>query len=551
MNLQDVRTDKQLRAMAVEIAQSWVGIREGSEGHKVILGIYNNHKPLARSYKVKTTDAWCATTVSAIYIVLEMTDFAPTECSCTRMIELYKAKGQFIEDDNYVPTYGDILMYDWEDNGVGDNKGAPNHVGIVEKVVNGKITVIEGNYSNRVKRRVLSVGGKYIRGYCIPDYEGKVKEILKAMIPRNTTFLVCLDAAHGNDTDGKCVPYALDKKTPSAWSLNDRVCDYIAERANRYEGFGIVRVDDPDGSEDVDLYQRYYIANMLNADFYLNINHTLNKGTPWDGGGITALCSKGSNISPAWRDALYDAVINAGGISGKKDKQNYTVLTETDIAAVVMECGYMDSRVDYPIIKTDSYAKKIGYAMADCIARRAGLKVRKDCFIDVPKGAYYDNALYWAVENGITDGVTANTFAPNQNCNRAQTVTMLWRMSGCDKASNKLPFVDIAEDAFYYKAIAWAYSKGISIGVDDKHYKPNAVCNRAQIVTMLYRMANCPSVTGYSCPFVDVKKPDFYYEAVLWAYKNGIIKGVDSTHFAPKNPCKRCELVEILYRYSH
>lgn len=211
----------------------------------------------------------------------------------------------------------------------------------------------------------------------------------------------------------------------------------------------------------------------------------------------------------------------------------------------------MDSRVDYPIIKTDSYAKKIGYAMADCIAKRAGLKTKKDYFIDVPKSVYYNEALYWAVENGITDGVTANTFAPIQNCNRAQVITMLWRMDGCEKVSNKLPFIDIAEGAFYYKAIAWAYSKGISIGVDDKHYKPNAVCNRAQIVTMLYRMANCPSVAGYSCPFVDVKKSDFYYEAVLWAYKNGIIKGVDSTHFAPMNPCKRCELVEILYRYSH
>ena len=160
MNLKDVRTEKQLRAMAVEIAQSWVGILEGSEGHKVIIGIYNNQKNLPRSYKLKVTDSWCAGTTSAIFIVLEMTEYAPTECSCPYMVKKYQAKGQWIEDDKYIPMFGDVIMYDWEDDGVGDNKGAPNHVGIVEKVVNGKITVIEGNYSNRVKRRVLSVGGR-------------------------------------------------------------------------------------------------------------------------------------------------------------------------------------------------------------------------------------------------------------------------------------------------------------------------------------------------------------------------------------------------------
>lgn len=155
----------------VKQAKAWLGYNEKDGTHKQIIDVYNSHKPLARGYKVKYTDAWCATFVSAVSVKLGYTDIIPTECSCNKMIELVKKLGAWVENENRTPNPGDILFYDWEDNGVGDNTGRSDHVGIVEKVSNGKITVIEGNYKNAVTRRVLSVNGKYIRGYCVPKYD--------------------------------------------------------------------------------------------------------------------------------------------------------------------------------------------------------------------------------------------------------------------------------------------------------------------------------------------------------------------------------------------
>jgi len=120
---------------------------------------------------VQYDDEWCATFLSSVAVELGYTDIIPTECSCSKMLELFKAKGIWVESDTRKPTPGDIVFYDWEDSGKGDNKGAPNHVGIVEKVSGSTITVIEGNYDQEVKRRTIQVGGKYIRGYGVPKYD--------------------------------------------------------------------------------------------------------------------------------------------------------------------------------------------------------------------------------------------------------------------------------------------------------------------------------------------------------------------------------------------
>lgn len=167
-------------------ALAWLGKNEKDGSHKEIIDIYNAHKPLARGYKVKckangdgVNDAWCATTVSAVAIKLGYTDIIPTECSCNEMIKLFKKLGVWVENDSITPNPGDIIFYDWEDNGVGDNTGSANHTGIVEKVVGGTITVIEGNYGNAVKRRTLKVNGKYIRGYGMPKYDAEPAKVTK------------------------------------------------------------------------------------------------------------------------------------------------------------------------------------------------------------------------------------------------------------------------------------------------------------------------------------------------------------------------------------
>lgn len=159
----------------VDQAKAWLGKNEKDGSHKEIIDVYNSHRPLARGYKVSYTDAWCATFVSAVASQLGYTDIIPTECSCNKMIELFKNLGVWVENENRTPNPGDILFYDWEDDGKGDNTGRSDHVGIVEKVEGNTITVIEGNYSNSVKRRTLAVNGKYIRGYAVPKYDAEVK----------------------------------------------------------------------------------------------------------------------------------------------------------------------------------------------------------------------------------------------------------------------------------------------------------------------------------------------------------------------------------------
>lgn len=179
----------------VALAQSWVGKKESNGTHKSIIDIYNSYKPHPRGYKMTYNDPWCAATISAISIKLGYTKIMPVECSCSKMIELYQKLGSWVEADNRKPIPGDIVFYDWDDSGKGDNKGSADHVGVVEKVVDNKITVIEGNYSNAVKRRVIDVNGKYIRGYAVPKYTAEPKKTTKSI---DTLAKEVLDGKWGN-----------------------------------------------------------------------------------------------------------------------------------------------------------------------------------------------------------------------------------------------------------------------------------------------------------------------------------------------------------------
>jgi len=159
------------RQVIVDKMRSWVGCHEGDSTHKHIIDTYNAHKPLPRGYKVKYTDSWCATTVSAAAIECGYTDIIPLECSCQQMIDLYKVMGIWVENDSYVPSPGDVIFYDWQDSGVGDNVGWSDHVGVVEKCDGNIIVAIEGNNKDGVNRRSIQVNGKYIRGYGVPRYD--------------------------------------------------------------------------------------------------------------------------------------------------------------------------------------------------------------------------------------------------------------------------------------------------------------------------------------------------------------------------------------------
>lgn len=176
-------TEKDLRQQFVAAAESFLGYNEADKSHRKIIDIYNAHKPLAQGYKVSYVDEWCATFVSVAAIQSGLTAIMPTECSCGRMIELHKELGSWQENEAITPEVGDLIMYDWGDNGVGDSVGWPEHVGIVCEIGAGWLKIIEGNLSNSVKYRWIADNGKFIRGYCKPDFASAAAGAKPVQIP--------------------------------------------------------------------------------------------------------------------------------------------------------------------------------------------------------------------------------------------------------------------------------------------------------------------------------------------------------------------------------
>ena len=179
---------------------------------------------------------------------------------------------------------------------------------------------------------------------------------------------------------------------------------------------------------------------------------------------------------------------------------------------------------------------------------KASAPTGKNPFIDVPAGSYYEDAVVWAVEKGITSGTSAVTFDPNGNCTRAQAVTFLWRAAGSPAPKTKvMPFADVKAGSYYYDAVLWAMEQGITKGTSDTAFSPNASCTRAQIVTFLWRANGSPVVSGNSA-FTDVASDAYYAAAVTWAEKNDVTGGIGGGLFGSNNNCTRAQIVTFLYR---
>ena len=172
----------------------------------------------------------------------------------------------------------------------------------------------------------------------------------------------------------------------------------------------------------------------------------------------------------------------------------------------------------------------------------------KNPFIDVPAGSYYEDAVIWAVDKGITTGTSATTFNPNGICTRAQAVTFLWRAAGSPAAkSGAMPFADVKAGSYYYDAVLWAVEQGITKGTSDTMFSPDATCTRAQIVTFLWRANGSPAVSGNSA-FTDVASDAYYAAAVTWAEKNDVTGGIGGGLFGSNNNCTRAQIVTFIYR---
>ncbi len=215
----------------------------------------------------------------------------------------------------------------------------------------------------------------------------------------------------------------------------------------------------------------------------------------------------------------------------------------TDKAAVEAARAAYDALTDAQKALVDAAALE---KLTDAEAALADL-AKVNPFTDVAADAYYYEAVLWAYYSHITAGITETTFGPDVNCTRAQVVTFLWRAAGEPKAEiSECDFTDVDKDGYYYNAMLWALEEGITTGISETEFAPNATVTRGQVVTFLYRAAGEPVVSG-EMAFTDVEAADYYYNAVLWAVEKGVTTGVTTTEFAPKDECTRGQIVTFLY----
>ena len=210
---------------------------------------------------------------------------------------------------------------------------------------------------------------------------------------------------------------------------------------------------------------------------------------------------------------------------------------------ICMRCGDMTQ-----IGKTVAAAghKFFGGVCSVCGAKGAEAAPEFD---DVKSGAFYSDAVQWAVENGITNGTGKNTFSPNNVCSRYQIVMFLWRAAGQPEAKAAVSFADVKPGDILYEAVQWAVERGITKGTSSTSFSPFAPCTRGQIVTFLYRSAGSPKVSG-ACNFSDVSSGSFCHDAVIWASSEGITNGTSAGRFSPNEGCTRAQVVTFLYRAS-
>lgn len=174
-----------------------------------------------------------------------------------------------------------------------------------------------------------------------------------------------------------------------------------------------------------------------------------------------------------------------------------------------------------------------------------------DLFEDVSNDDYFYPAVCWAYENGIAVGTSSSTFSPDDTCTRAQIVTFLWRYAGEPiEYPSYDPFEDISYSDYYYDAVMWAYESNIVFGTSETTFSPDEKCTRAQVATILWRFEDASDASGIMNPFTDISQKNYYYNAVLWAFKNGITVGTSDNTFSPEDGCTRAHIITFLFRFK-
>ena len=283
-------------------------------------------------------------------------------------------------------------------------------------------------------------------------------------------------------------------------------------------------------------------GTKITMDTVFSANTTVYAHWTYTGGGggwyysyytIKATAGAGGSISPS------------GNISVREGRdQTFTITPDK---------GYAVSNVKIDgksigAVKSYTFENVSRTHTIEVIFMKANGTPQTGVFVDVATGSYYEDAVDWAVENGITQGTDDTLFSPDGICTRAQAVTFLWRTAGSPEPETRtMPFTDVPVGSYYYDAVLWAVENGITKGTSDTTFSPNMTCSRAQIITFLWRSEKSPAA-GTANPFADVKSTAYYADAVLWAVKEDITKGTTNTTFSPDADCTRAQIVTFLWR---
>ena len=281
-------------------------------------------------------------------------------------------------------------------------------------------------------------------------------------------------------------------------------------------------------------------GTKITTDTVLHANITVYAHWTYTGGGssysyytIKATAGTGGSISPS------------GNVSVREGRdQTFTITPDKGYAVANVK---IDGK-SIGAVKSYTFENVSRTHTIEVIFMKANGNPQTGVFVDVATGSYYEDAVDWAVENGITKGTDDTHFSPDGICTRAQAVTFLWRTAGSPKPETRtMPFTDVPVGSYYYDAVLWAVENGITKGTSDTTFSPNMTCSRAQIVTFLWRSEKSPAA-GTANPFADVKSTAYYADAVLWAVKENITKGTTNTTFSPDADCTRAQIVTFFWR---
>ena len=363
-------------------------------------------------------------------------------------------------------------------------------------------------------------GGVTIKNnkFLMPNDNVEVKAIFEKDAPAPTEYTITYDLA-GGTAEGNPDTYTIETRTFTLKNPTKSGYTFTGWSGTGLDGENNMTVTIPTGSTG----NRTYTAHWR----YNGSGHSYSYYT------IKATAGAGGSISPS------------GNVSVREGRdQTFTITPDKGYAVANVK---IDGK-SIGAVKSYTFENVRRTHTIEVIFMKANGNPQTGVFVDVATGSYYEDAVDWAVENGITKGTDDTHFSPDGICTRAQAVTFLWRTAGSPASkTSTMPFTDVPVGSYYYDAVLWAVENGITKGTSDTTFSPNMTCSRAQIVTFLWRSEKSPAA-GTANPFADVKSTAYYADAVLWAVKENITKGTTSTTFSPNADCTRAQIVTFLLR---